>query len=134
MFSFFSKGVCRVRAPRQARAVWRRVRSRVSQGPAAGCCRQQAGGRPVDAPPDGRAGGARRQLVFEELLGRAKERAAKEEKRAKRARDDFAAMLRGAKDLDPDAPWEDAKAALAREPEYKAVRARRSRQHRRMPL
>jgi len=101
-------------------------RSRVSQGLAAGCCRHQAGGRPVHAPPEGRAGGARRQLVFEELLGRAKERAAKEEKRAKRARDDFVAMLRGAKDLDPDAPWEDAKAALAREPEYKAVRARRA--------
>ncbi|KAK9844119.1 hypothetical protein WJX81_004940 [Elliptochloris bilobata] len=61
------------------------------------------------------------RLVFEELLERAKEKAAKEEKRAKRARDDFAALLRVAKDLDPDAPWEDAKAALAKEPEYKAV-------------
>ncbi len=71
--------------------------------------------------------------MFEELLGRAKERAAKEEKRAKRARDDFAAMLRGAKDLDPDAAWEDAKGTLAREPEYKAVRAQRLEQRRRTP-
>lgn len=61
--------------------------------------------------------------MFEELLERAKERAAKDERRAKRAAEDFAALLRAAKDLDPDAPWEDAKAALAKEPEYKAARA-----------
>ena len=60
--------------------------------------------------------------MFEELLERAKERAAKEERRAKRAAEDFTALLRSAKDLDPDAPWEDAKAALAKEPEYKAAR------------
>ena len=66
----------------------------------------------------------RRRLVFEELLGRAKEKAAKDERRAKRAAEDFAALLRAAKDLDPEAPWEDAKALLAKEPEYKAVRSR----------
>ena len=63
-----------------------------------------------------------RRLVFEELLERAKEKAAKDERRAKRAAEDFAALLRSAKDLDPGAAWEDAKAALAKEPEYKAVR------------
>ena len=61
--------------------------------------------------------------MFEELLERAKERAAKEERRAKRAAEDFTALLRSAKDLDPDAPWEDTKASLAKEPEYKAARA-----------
>ena len=61
--------------------------------------------------------------MFEELRGRALERAAKEEKRRKQAREDFSALLRHTRGVEADTPWDEAEALLLNEPEYKQVRA-----------
>ena len=63
----------------------------------------------------------RRRLVWEELVGRAKERAAKEEKRRKRARDDFMALLEDTRGVKAGTTWDEAQPLLERMPEYKAV-------------
>ena len=63
-----------------------------------------------------------RKLYFEELVGRLKEKEATEEKKRKRAREDFQELLRDMRSLKHDTTWAEAKAVLEKEPEYKAVR------------
>jgi hypothetical protein len=63
-----------------------------------------------------------RKLVFDELLARAKDKVAKEEKRRKRAREDFTDLLRDVRDIHADTTWEEAQPLLERMAEYKAVR------------
>ncbi len=63
-----------------------------------------------------------RKLVFDELLAKVKERAAKEEKRRKRARDDFIDLLRDSRAMTVDSSWDDIRPSLESAPEYKAVR------------
>ena len=65
-----------------------------------------------------------RKLVFDETVARLKERAAKEEKRRRHAREDFTALLKDSRDIKPDTTWEDAQPLLEKHPEYKAVSAR----------
>jgi hypothetical protein len=60
-----------------------------------------------------------RKLVFDEALARLKEKAAKEEKRRRRAREDFTALLK--EEIKLDMPWEEAQNLLERFAEYKAV-------------
>ncbi len=62
-----------------------------------------------------------RKLVFDELLDKAKDKAAKEEKRRKRAREDFTALLRETRAVNFDSSWEDIKPSLESASEYKAV-------------
>lgn len=62
-----------------------------------------------------------RKLVFDEMLAKAKERAAKEEKRRKRARDDFNDLLRDTRSVVLDSSWDDIRPSLESAPEYKAV-------------
>ena len=62
-----------------------------------------------------------RQLVYEELVGRAKEKAAKEEKRRKRAKEDFQLLLRDTRDIEHTSTWEEWQPKLEREPEAKLV-------------
>lgn len=62
-----------------------------------------------------------RKLVFEELLGKAKERVAKEEKRRKRAREDFSTLLRNSRHIRSSTTWEEGQTMLEKEPEFKAV-------------
>ncbi|KAK9903919.1 hypothetical protein WJX75_000518 [Coccomyxa subellipsoidea] len=62
-----------------------------------------------------------RKLVFDELLAKAKERAAKEEKRRKRARDDFNDLLRDTRSVVLDSSWDDIRPSLESAPEYKAI-------------
>ncbi|BDA45679.1 probable pre-mRNA-processing protein 40A [Coccomyxa sp. Obi] len=62
-----------------------------------------------------------RKLVFDELLDKAKDKAAKEEKRRKRAREDFTALLRETRAMNMDSSWEDVKPSLESAPEYKAI-------------
>lgn len=66
---------------------------------------------------------ARRKLVYDELHARAKEEAAKEEKRKRRAREAFGALLREQRDIGTSTPWEDVRSKLEDAPEFKAVRA-----------
>jgi len=63
-----------------------------------------------------------RKTFFEEEVGKLKEKAVKEEKRKRRAKEDFALLLKETRRLKHDTTWEDAKAILEKEPEYKAVR------------
>ena len=54
-------------------------------------------------------------------MARLKERAAKEEKRRRHAREDFTALLKDSREIKPDTTWEDAQPLLEKHPEYKAV-------------
>ena len=59
--------------------------------------------------------------MFEELHGRAKEKAAKEEKRRKQALEDFSSLVRHTRGIDADTTWEEAEGHLQKEQEYRAV-------------
>jgi hypothetical protein len=61
-----------------------------------------------------------RKLVFDEALARLKDKAAKEEKRRRRAREDFTLLLK--ENIRTDMPWEEAEPMLGKFPEYRAVR------------
>lgn len=63
-----------------------------------------------------------RKAFFEEELGKAKDKLAKEEKRRKRAKEEFTLLLRESRRLNYDTPWSEAQTLLDKEPEYKAVR------------
>ena len=64
---------------------------------------------------------ARRRLVFDELVGKAADRAAKEAKRAARAAEAFTALLRDTKGITQDMPWEEAHVLVAGDRDYQAV-------------
>ena len=64
----------------------------------------------------------RRKLIFEELQGRAKEKAAAEAKKAKESRDMLASLMRHSRDISERTSFEDAKDALGRKSEWRAVR------------
>ena len=57
--------------------------------------------------------------MFDEALARLKEKAAKEEKKRRRAREDFTALLK--EEIKLDIPWDEAQTLLDRFAEYKAV-------------
>lgn len=59
--------------------------------------------------------------MFDELLARLKDKIAKEEKRKRRAREDFTALLKDTRDIKADMSWEDAQPLLEKQPEYKGV-------------
>ena len=59
--------------------------------------------------------------MFDELLARLKDKVAKEEKRKRRAREDFTALLKDIRDIKVDMSWEDAQPLLQKQPEYKGV-------------
>lgn len=63
-----------------------------------------------------------RQLFYQELVGKAKEKAAKEEAKKAGARDDFTRLLRHTKSLKPESSWEDVKPDLETHSAYKDVR------------
>ena len=65
-----------------------------------------------------------RRLYFEELVGRAADRAAKEEKRRARAAEAFRDLLRGTKGVEPDTTWDEASVLLAGDRDYQAVSSR----------
>ena len=67
-----------------------------------------------------------RRLYFDELVGRAADRAAKEEKRRARAAEAFRDLLRSTKGIDVDTSWDDAMVLLASDRDYQAVSAGRS--------
>ena len=60
--------------------------------------------------------------MFEELQGRAREKAEKEAKKRKLAREDFSSLLRHTHSIEADTTWEEATAVLHKEPEFKQVR------------
>ena len=62
-----------------------------------------------------------RRLYFDELVGRAADRAAKEEKRRARAAEAFRDLLRATKAIDADTSWDDAMVLLASDRDYQAV-------------
>lgn len=62
-----------------------------------------------------------KRSYYEELVGRAKQKAEESDKRKRRARDEFASFLRHAKGIYHDTPWEDFEATFEKEPEFKAV-------------
>lgn len=64
---------------------------------------------------------AYRRLVFDELVGKAADRAAKEAKRAARAAEAFTALLRETKAITQDMPWEEAHVLVAGDRDYQAV-------------
>jgi FF domain len=66
---------------------------------------------------------AHRRLVFDELVGKAADRAAKEAKRAARAAEAFTALLRDTKAITQDMPWEEAHVLVAGDRDYQAVSA-----------
>lgn len=66
--------------------------------------------------------GCCRKLIFEELLGRAKEREAKQEARLKQARDDFSSLLRHTRDIQADTAWAEAEPLLQKDARFKEVR------------
>lgn len=59
--------------------------------------------------------------MFDEALGRLKEKLAKEEKRKRRAREDFTALLKDSRDIKAETSWEEAQQLLEKYPEYRAV-------------
>ena len=59
--------------------------------------------------------------MFDELLARLKDKVAKEEKRKRRKREDFTALLKDSRDIKLDMSWEDAQLLLEKQPEYKGV-------------
>ena len=62
-----------------------------------------------------------RQLFYQELVGKAKERAAREEAKKAEARDEFTRLLRHTKSLKLDSTWEDIKPDLETHSAYKDV-------------
>ena len=62
-----------------------------------------------------------RRLYFDELVGRAADRAAKEDKRRARAAEAFRDMLRATKGVDVDTTWDEASVLLASDRDYQAV-------------
>ena len=62
-----------------------------------------------------------RRLYFDELVGRAADRAAKEEKRRARAAEAFRDLLRATKGIDVDTSWDDAMVLIASDRDYQAV-------------
>jgi FF domain len=62
-----------------------------------------------------------RRLVFDELVGKAADRAAKEAKRAARAAEAFTALLRDTKAISQGMPWEEAHVLVASDRDYQAV-------------
>jgi hypothetical protein len=60
--------------------------------------------------------------VFDELHARAREEAAREEKRRKRARDAFGALLREQREVTTATPWDAVRPRVADAPEFAAVR------------
>lgn len=64
-----------------------------------------------------------RQLFYQELVGKAKERAAREEAKKAEARDEFTRLLRHTKSLKLDSTWEDIKPDLETHAAYKDVSA-----------
>lgn len=71
---------------------------------------------------DGERVVARRELVYAELLARAQEKVAREEKQRRRARQDFQQLLRDSRHLRHDSSWEDALPELEKHSAFKAVR------------
>ena len=64
---------------------------------------------------------AYRKVFFEDLLSKAKERQAKEEKRAKLIAEDFTDLLRS-RHVKHDSTWEDVKSQIDHKERFKAVR------------
>ena len=62
-----------------------------------------------------------RKLFFDEEIGKLKEKAAKEERRKKKLREDFQHLLRDTRRIKHDVTWAEAIPILEKEPEYKAV-------------
>lgn len=62
-------------------------------------------------------------MVFDELVGKAVDRAAKERKRAARAAEAFTQLLRATRAFTPGMPWEEAHVLIASDRDYQAVRA-----------
>ena len=62
-----------------------------------------------------------RQLYYQELVGKAKDKAAKEEAKKAEARDEFTRLLRHTKSLKLDSCWEDVKPDLETHSAYKDV-------------
>lgn len=62
-----------------------------------------------------------RQLFYQELVGKAKERAAREEAKKAEARDEFTRLLRHTKSLKLESTWEDIKPDLETHSAYKDV-------------
>lgn len=60
--------------------------------------------------------------MFDELAGKAADRAAKEAKRAVRAAEAFTALLRESKGITAGMPWEEAHVLIASDRDYQAVR------------
>ena len=61
--------------------------------------------------------------MFDELVGKAADRAAKEAKRAARAAEAFTALLRETKGITQGMPWEEAHVLVAGDRDYQAVSA-----------
>ena len=64
-----------------------------------------------------------RKLVWEELQGRAREKAAAEAKKARDARDALASLMRHSRDVTERSSFDEAREALGRKSEWRAVRA-----------
>ena len=62
-----------------------------------------------------------RELFFDEQLGKAKDKAVRDEKKRSLARDDFVRLLRHSRSIRADSSWEDVKQELESEPSFKAV-------------
>lgn len=62
-----------------------------------------------------------RQLFYQELVGKAKERVAREEAKKAEARDEFTRLLRHTKSLKLESTWEDIKPDLETHSAYKDV-------------
>lgn len=75
----------------------------------------------TDSQPAAKVPDANKRLVFDELVGKAAERAAKEAKRAARAAEAFTALLRETKAITAEMPWEEAHVLIASDRDYQAV-------------
>lgn len=62
-----------------------------------------------------------RQLFYQELVGKAKDRAAREEAKKAEARDEFTRLLRHTKSLKLESTWEEIKPDLRTHSAYKDV-------------
>eukprot|EP00191_Tetraselmis_sp_GSL018_P019477 CAMPEP_0177582924 /NCGR_PEP_ID=MMETSP0419_2-20121207/3030_1 /TAXON_ID=582737 /ORGANISM="Tetraselmis sp., Strain GSL018" /LENGTH=858 /DNA_ID=CAMNT_0019072245 /DNA_START=64 /DNA_END=2641 /DNA_ORIENTATION=- len=71
---------------------------------------------------------ASKKLYFEELLGKAKEKAAKEEKRRRQARDAFLSMLQKSRSVTLESTWDSVKEMFEGEPEFKSLESDEVRQ------
>lgn len=68
-----------------------------------------------------------KELFFEEQLGKAKDKAVRDEKKRSLARDDFVRLLRHSRSIRADSSWEDVKQELESEPSFKAVESEQAR-------